>query len=77
MTPAFSSLAAFLAMGGYAFYVWLAVATTVVVLGGLVGHTLWQHRALLHTLRQQQRREQRLQQARERMKKEQADAGTS
>lgn len=76
MTPAFSSFADFLAMGGYAFYVWLSLATTLVVLLGLVGYSLWQHHALLQAVRRQQRREQRLRHASEHMKKEQADAGT-
>lgn len=76
MTPAFSSFSAFLAMGGYAFYVWLAVITTAVVLMGLIGYSLWQHRALLQAVRRQQRREQRLKQSRESRHKEHADAGT-
>ncbi|MEO3989154.1 heme exporter protein CcmD [Pseudocitrobacter cyperus] len=76
MTPAFSSFAAFLSMGGYALYVWLSVATTLVVLLGLVGHSLWQHKSLLQAVRRQQRREQRLRGARERMNKEQVDART-
>ncbi len=33
MSPAFSSFAAFLNMGGYAVYVWLAVAVTVAAFG--------------------------------------------
>ena len=37
MTPAFSSWHAFFAMGGYAFYVWLAVAGSVLVLSLLIG----------------------------------------
>lgn len=76
MTPAFSSFAGFLAMGGYAFYVWLSVATTLVVLLGLVGYSLWQHNAVLQAVRRQQRREQRRHHAREHMNKEQVDAGT-
>lgn len=39
MTPAFSSAAAFLAMGGYALYVWLAVAATLLIFGFLTLHT--------------------------------------
>ncbi|MEG9453034.1 MAG: heme exporter protein CcmD, partial [Pantoea piersonii] len=42
MTPAFSSLSAFFAMGGYAFYVWLAVICTLISLGALLLHTLLQ-----------------------------------
>ena len=77
MTPAFSSFSAFWQMGGYAFYVWLSVAVTVVALVGLVGHTFWQHRMLLQAVRRQQRRDQRQRETRQRINKEQADAGTS
>ena len=65
MTPAFSSLSAFFAMGGYAFYVWLAVALTFISLALLVGHTLWRRRALLAEVRQQQARERRINAARQ------------
>lgn len=59
MTPAFSSWQAFVAMGGYAFYVWLAVACTLIPLAALVVHTCWRHRRLLADIRQRQVREQR------------------
>ena len=54
MTPAFSSLSAFFAMGGYAFYVWLAVAFTLAPLLALVLHTRLQRKALLRDIRRQQ-----------------------
>ncbi len=60
MTPAFSSWPAFFAMGGYAFYVWLAVACTLLALGGLVLHTLQQRRWLLADIRKRQSRERRV-----------------
>ncbi|HAB23214.1 MAG TPA: heme exporter protein CcmD [Pantoea sp.] len=63
MTPAFSSLSAFFAMGGYAFYVWLAVICTLVPLGGLLLHTLLQRRRLLAEIRQRQSRERRIRSA--------------
>lgn len=47
MNAAFTSWQAFFAMGGYAFYVWLAVAVTLLSLLGLVAHTFWQRRQLL------------------------------
>lgn len=47
MTRAFDSLGDFLAMGGYALYVWLAVAMTVLPLLALALHARWQHRAIL------------------------------
>ncbi|HAB72564.1 MAG TPA: heme exporter protein CcmD [Pantoea sp.] len=63
MTPAFSSLSAFFAMGGYAFYVWLAVICTLVPLGGLLLHTLLQRRRLLAEIGQRQSRERRIRSA--------------
>ena len=63
MTPAFSSLSAFFAMGGYAFYVWLAVICTLITLGGLLLHTLLQRRRLLAEIRQRQSRERRIRSA--------------
>lgn len=66
MTPAFSSWQAFFQMGGYAFYVWLAVACTLIALGVLVLHTVLQRRSLLNDIRQRQGRERRIQAARQR-----------
>ena len=63
MTPAFSSLSAFFAMGGYAFYVWLAVICTLISLGALLLHTLLQRRRLLVEIRQRQSRERRIRSA--------------
>lgn len=60
MTPAFSSWQAFFAMGGYAFFVWLAVIVTFIALAGLVLHTLSQRRRLLADIRQRQSRERRI-----------------
>lgn len=60
MTPAFSSWQDFFAMGGYAFYVWLAVACTLFALAGLILHTLIQRRRLLNAIRQRQSRERRI-----------------
>ncbi len=65
MSPAFSSFAAFLNMGGYAVYVWLAVAVAVAAFGLLTVHTLWARRALFHEVRRQQARERRIAAARE------------
>lgn len=60
MNRAFTSWSDFFAMGGYAFYVWLAVAVTVLALLGLVVHTLWQHRVIVKEVGRQQAREQRI-----------------
>ena len=75
MTPAFSSLEAFLAMGGYALYVWLAVAMALAVFGLLAGHTLWRRRVLFEDVRRQQARARRM--AAARRDKEGADANAS
>ncbi|CAI0699289.1 Cytochrome c-type biogenesis protein CcmD [Serratia entomophila] len=63
MNAAFTSWQAFFAMGGYAFYVWLAVAVTLLSLLGLVGHTLWQRKRLLKEIGRRQARERRIRHA--------------
>jgi heme exporter protein D len=60
MSPAFSSVAAFLNMGGYALYVWLAVAVTRRRLWPADGAYPVARRALFHELRRQQARERRI-----------------
>ncbi|AVT58407.1 heme exporter protein CcmD [Pectobacterium versatile] len=65
MNIAFTSWQDFFAMGGYAFYVWLAVVLTLLPLSVLVGHTLLSRRTLLSDIRRQQAREQRKSTARQ------------
>lgn len=60
MTTAFASWSEFFAMGGYAFYVWLAVALSVIPLAVLVIHTVTQHHAILRDVSRQRAREARL-----------------
>ncbi len=60
MKGAFTSWAEFFAMGGYAFYVWLAVAFTVIPLLALVLHTTLQRREILNGVERQQARERRI-----------------
>ncbi|HAU5606802.1 heme exporter protein CcmD [Citrobacter koseri] len=60
MTSAFASWSDFFAMGGYAFYVWLAVVMTVISLAALVVHTAMQHRVILRGVAQQRAREARM-----------------
>ncbi|WP_437613803.1 heme exporter protein CcmD [Erwinia sp. V71] len=60
MSPAFSSWPDFFAMGGYAFYVWLAVTFTLLPLAALLCHCWLQRRRLLTEIRQRQSREQRI-----------------
>jgi heme exporter protein D len=62
MNSAFDSWQAFFAMGGYAFYVWLAVIATLVSLLGLLVHTWWQHQQLLGEVRRRGARQQRMRQ---------------
>ncbi|MBV6816889.1 heme exporter protein CcmD [Rahnella sp. PD12R] len=63
MSPAFSSWPDFFAMGGYAFYVWLSVAATLISLIALVVHTLVQHRQILDDVKRRQAREKRINQS--------------
>ncbi|WP_113633106.1 heme exporter protein CcmD [Pectobacterium peruviense] len=65
MNIAFTSWQDFFAMGGYAFYVWLAVVLTLLPLSALIGHTLLGRRALLRDIRRQQARDQRKSTARQ------------
>ncbi len=65
MTPAFASWQDFFAMGGYAFYVWLAVTFTLLPLAALFGHCWLQRRRLLTEIRQRQSREQRIRAAKQ------------
>lgn len=60
MNSAFTNWADFFSMGGYAFYVWLAVAMTVIPLLALVVHTVSQQRIILKEAGRQQAREQRI-----------------
>ncbi|GKX51693.1 heme exporter protein CcmD [Budvicia aquatica] len=63
MTPAFSSWQAFFAMGGYGFFVWLAVAATIIPLLALVFHTRWQRKQLLTEIQRRKSREARIKNA--------------
>ncbi len=54
-----SALAGFLAMGGYAVYVWPAYGAAAVVLGGLLGWSLASYRRARRELAALQRDERR------------------
>ena len=45
----------YLAMGGYAAFVWPAYGTALAVLGGLAWHSWWRHRVSTDALEQLQR----------------------
>ncbi|HDO1322357.1 TPA: heme exporter protein CcmD [Aeromonas veronii] len=55
----FASFSDFLAMGGYAFYVWLSFGLTLVCLVGIIISTRMKTRSLLGELRSKQAREAR------------------
>lgn len=63
MNSAFLNWSDFFAMGGYGFFVWLAVALTFIPLLLLVVHTRLQRRTILHSVTRQQAREKRIQAA--------------
>lgn len=60
MIPAFSCWQDFLAMGGYAFYVWLAVGFTLFPLVALLLYSLFQYRRVSADIRHFLAREQRI-----------------
>lgn len=60
MNSAFLSWSDFFAMGGYAFFVWLAVILTLVPLLMLIVHIRLQRRALLRDIARLESREVRL-----------------
>lgn len=60
MNAAFDSWSDFIAMGGYALYVWLAVAMTVGPLLALALHAHWQHHSIRRNIARQQARERRV-----------------
>lgn len=55
----FASFSDFMAMGGYAFYVWLSFGLTLICLVGIVISTRLKTRNLLGELRNKQAREAR------------------
>lgn len=60
----FSSLSDFLAMGDYAFFVWLAYGVSFTALGILVASCLTQRKRVIKQISQKQAREARLKQHR-------------
>ncbi|MDK7735021.1 heme exporter protein CcmD [Providencia stuartii] len=70
MSRAFASWADFFAMGGYAFYVWLAVLLTVTPLLLLCIHTVLQRKMIINSITAQQAREARQKAARARREAE-------
>lgn len=56
----FDSFAAFLAMGGYGFYVWLAVAFSVLALGSLTVATVVKRRQIIADIKHKHQRIERM-----------------
>ncbi|QUM79772.1 MULTISPECIES: heme exporter protein CcmD [unclassified Moritella] len=56
----FDSFSAFLAMGGYGFYVWLAVAFSVLTLGALTVSTIVKRRQIINEIKNKHQRIQRM-----------------
>ena len=61
----FASFSDFMAMGGYAFYVWLSFGLTLMCLVGIIISTRMKTRSLLGELRSKQAREDRRKAARQ------------
>ena len=61
----FASFSDFLAMGGYAFYVWLSFGLTLLCLVGIIISTRMKTRSLFNELRSKQARESRRKAARQ------------
>ncbi|BBR40593.1 heme exporter protein D [Aeromonas veronii] len=61
----FASFSDFMAMGGYAFYVWLSFGLTLMCLVGIIISTRMKTRSLLGELRSKQAREARRKAARQ------------
>lgn len=60
----FDSFSAFLAMGGYGFYVWLSFGVTVLAMGVIAVHSHAQHRSLLKQVLKERARRDRIRRAR-------------
>ncbi|SHI26762.1 heme exporter protein CcmD [Ferrimonas marina] len=60
----FASLAEFLDMGGYAFYVWLSYGSAAVALGLLIYNSACKRKSVLAEIAKKQARETRLRQHR-------------
>jgi len=56
----FDSFSAFLAMGGYGFYVWLAVGFSVLTLGTLTVATIIKRRQIINEIQNKHQRIQRM-----------------
>jgi len=56
----FDSFSAFIAMGGYGFYVWLAVAFSLLTLGTLTVTTIVKRRQIINEIKNKHQRIERM-----------------
>ena len=61
----FDSFSAFIAMGGYGFYVWLSYGVSILALALLVFSSITDHKKIKQQIAQRQKREAKLRQAAE------------
>lgn len=73
----FDSISEFLAMGGYAFYVWLSYGSSALFLGVLLFNSYAGHTRIKKQISQRLKREQRLRQAAEQQHKSNAEQAGS
>jgi heme exporter protein D len=59
----FDSFSAFIAMGGYGFYVWLSYGISIMALALLVFSSIVNHKKIKQQIAQRQKREKKLRQA--------------
>jgi heme exporter protein D len=72
----FDSINAFLAMGGYGFYVWLSYGVSIFTLALLIFSSITSHKKIKQQIAQRQKREAKLRQAAE-LQNAQTSADTS
>jgi len=72
----FDSINAFLAMGGYGFYVWLSYGVSIFTLALLIFSSITNHKKIKQQIAQRQKREAKLRQAAE-LQKAQTSADNS
>ncbi|MFT6193922.1 MAG: heme exporter protein D [Cognaticolwellia sp.] len=61
----FDSFSAFIAMGGYGFYVWLSYGVSLLALALLVLSSITNHKKIKQQIAQREKREKKLRQAAE------------
>ncbi len=70
----FDSFSAFLAMGGYGFYVWLSFGVSVALILALIVSSIIGHKQVIKNIAIRQQRENKLRQVRKQRKKSSVDS---